>query len=493
MASSTIARVARPSDGSDDLEGTRDIVVVGGGIAGLSAAWGLRDRDVLLLEAGDRLGGRLRSERRGEYWLNYGAHLVPAPGSLVGSLAAECGLQTVPVRGSMMGLAVGSTLLTRGPVESYPFRLPLATREKVAFARAGLRVQRAVAAYRRVATPRPGEDVAAVRARVLAHRDDETFAEFLGPLPAAVREIFACAARRATADPSELSAGGGIGLFALVWGGRGSLVARNLLGGTGRLPAALGARLGERARTGCRVTRLRPDGAHVVVEYVADGAQRRVRAREVVVAAQAPFAAELVAPLSRPAAHALAQMTYGAFLSVVVETNETAPMPWDGVYAMATPGRVFDMFTNQAHALRGEGPRRPGGSLLLFSGGRKAQALAEARDERIVDRFLQDLRRLYPQTRGVVVDAAVHRWELGNVFAHPGRHRLQPALEHPLGPAANVHLAGDYFAELGNMEAAARTGQLAAERVRARLRDVAAPRDARLALPASEPLSDARL
>ena len=28
-------------------------------------------------------------------------------------------------------------------------------------------------------------------------------------------------------------------------------------------------------------------------------------------------------------------------------------MPWDDVYAMATPGRVFDMFTNQAQALRG--------------------------------------------------------------------------------------------------------------------------------------------
>ena len=27
-------------------------------------------------------------------------------------------------------------------------------------------------------------------------------------------------------------------------------------------------------------------------------------------------------------------------------------MPWDDVYAMATPGRAFDMFTNQAHALR---------------------------------------------------------------------------------------------------------------------------------------------
>ena len=44
-------------------------------------------------------------------------------------------------------------------------------------------------------------------------------------------------------------------------------------------------------------------------------------------------------------------------------------MPYDDVYAMATPGRVFDMFTNQAHALRGPAPARPGGSLMLFAGG----------------------------------------------------------------------------------------------------------------------------
>ena len=73
--------------------------------------------DVLLLEAEDRLGGRLRSDPRGDYWLNYGAHLFPGPGSLVDSLARECELASAPVTGEMMGMAVGSTLLTRGRVE----------------------------------------------------------------------------------------------------------------------------------------------------------------------------------------------------------------------------------------------------------------------------------------------------------------------------------------------------------------------------------------
>src|SRR3954447_7172173 len=51
---------ALPREGGTADHGhmTRDVVIVGGGIAGLSAAWRLRHRNVLLLEAGDRLGGR---------------------------------------------------------------------------------------------------------------------------------------------------------------------------------------------------------------------------------------------------------------------------------------------------------------------------------------------------------------------------------------------------------------------------------------------------
>jgi protoporphyrinogen/coproporphyrinogen III oxidase len=192
----------------------------------------------------------------------------------------------------------------------------------------------------------------------------------------------------------------------------------------------------------------------------------------VVLAAQAPHAAPLVAPVAERAADALAQLTYGAFVSVAVETSETTAMPYDDVYAIATPGRAFDLFTNQAHALRGGGPRRPGGSLMLFAGAGAARALMGESDEVIVERFAADLRGLFPQTRGAIAGATVQRWELGNVFARPGRGRLQATLEGALGTHQNLHLAGDYFAELGNMEAAARTGLAAAERVDARIREV---------------------
>ena len=320
-------------------------------------------------------------------------------------MARACGLETVPVTGCMMGLAVGSTQLVRGRVETYPFRLPLSLRDRIAFARAGVRVQRAVARYE------PRHDF----------EDHRTFGDFLGPLPPAVRDIFSCAAHRATAELDELSAGCGIGLFALVWAGKGSLIARNLAGGSGRLPEALGRELGERARTGCPVHAIRPEGDGLVVHH----AGGEVGAREVIVAVPAPQAAQLVAPVAGQTAAALAQLTYGAFLSVAVETSETTAMPYDDVYAMATPGRVFDMFTNQAQALR-SGPRRPGGSLMLFAGAHAAAALMRENDEVIVERFLADLHGLYPQTRGAIAGARVRRWELGNVFARLAAAACRP-------------------------------------------------------------------
>lgn len=448
-----------------------DAVVVGGGIAGLTAAWRLRHRRILLLEASDRVGGRMRSEPYGDgdYWLNYGAHLMPAPGTLVDALIVELGLESVPVWGSMMGLAVNGRRLTSGPVESYPFRLPIPARERAAFALQGLRIRRAVRQYTLAARPRPGESPADVRSRVLAHEDDRTFADLLGPMPPPVEQIFSCAAHRATAELDELSAGCGIGLFALVWGGKGSLIARNLVGGTARLPQGLAAGLGDRVRTDAPVRSIGSIGGDELEVRFDDGADgdttTAVRTRHVIVAAPAPVASKLVGDLAPEAAAALARLRYGPFLSVALATNERTAMPWDPVYAMATPGQPFDMFTNQAHVLRSEGPRQPGGSLMLFAGGHGAAELSERSDDAIVGHFVDGLSAIFPEAANVIEEARVHRWPLGNVFAQPGRRHLQAPLEGALGPGGNIHLAGDYFAELGNLEKAAQTGADAARRV----------------------------
>jgi len=455
------------SQGSDvGPAGRYDAVVVGGGISGLAAAWHLRGRRILLLESEGRLGGRLRSEQVGDYWLNYGAHLFPAPGTVVDNMLTDVGLATVPVRGSMMGMALGTTALTTGRIETYPLRLPLPLRERIAFARAGLRLKRAVGRYFKVAAIRPDESPADARRRVIGYLDDRTFSDFLGDLPPGAASIFACAAHRATAEPSELTAGSGVGLFALVWGGKDSLIARNLVGGPSVLPEAVGEVLGDVVQLGATATDLRPtdSGCHEV-RYSQGGHTTAVTARHVVLAVPAPVAAPLVEAIAPEVGKALAEITYGPFLSVALLTDEQRAMPWDDVYVMATPGRAFDIFNNQAGALRTSTTRAAGGSLMLYAGGHHAAELAQRSDQDISAAFLADLYTLYPQARGIVKETRVHRWTHGNVFATRGRSRLQDTLEGAIGDTGTIHLAGDYFAELGSMEAAAKTGRDAARRI----------------------------
>ena len=76
-----------------------DVIVIGAGIAGLSAAWDLRDRDVVVLERAHRVGGRIRSETRGDLWLNLGAHVYAGDNSAAGTLMHEVGAEPRDIPG----------------------------------------------------------------------------------------------------------------------------------------------------------------------------------------------------------------------------------------------------------------------------------------------------------------------------------------------------------------------------------------------------------
>jgi protoporphyrinogen/coproporphyrinogen III oxidase len=146
-------------------------------------------------------------------------------------------------------------------------------------------------------------------------------------------------------------------------------------------------------------------------------------------------------------------------------TGETAPMPYDGVYAAATPGLSFNMLFNTANVVRGDAERAAGGTLMVYAAAGLARALAGLDDSQVERRFLNDLHALFPDLRGHVRETVIRRWEPGLPHPRPGRHLLQPALEQPLGA---VHLAGDYLGTT-YIETAIETGTAAARRIRTAL------------------------
>jgi oxygen-dependent protoporphyrinogen oxidase len=69
------------------------IVVIGGGLAGLTAAFGLCERcEVQLLEAGERLGGQIHTERSSGFVIERGGEGFVASSEAIPALARELGL-----------------------------------------------------------------------------------------------------------------------------------------------------------------------------------------------------------------------------------------------------------------------------------------------------------------------------------------------------------------------------------------------------------------
>jgi oxygen-dependent protoporphyrinogen oxidase len=448
----------------------RDAVVIGGGIAGLAAAWDLRNRDVVVLEGSERLGGRIRSEAREPYWLNLGAHVFSGPGSATGRLVADVGVESLPVPGHLVALELNGKLLVGGRPELYPLRLPLRAAERMALARAGARLRLAVARYERVAAPRPGESPAETRRRLLAHGDGETFSQWLGELPGDADLMFRATVTRSTAEPEEITAGAGTGYFALVWSSGGGL-SRNIVGGAGALVDGIASELGERVVHDAVVQEIAVEGELVRVRYRHGGADRELSARHAIVATKAFDAARLVRDLPDDTRRALNAIPYGPTVVMAMLTSEQRPMPWDGLYALATPKRSFNMLFNTVNVLRPRSPvRTPGGSLMVYRAGHAALTMFDQPDAVVEQAFLDDLYAIYPEARGIVSETILLKLPRMLPYAAPGRSALQPALERPLG---RIRLAGDYLGGVYT-DTAISSGQEAALAVRTSLQEEAA-------------------
>lgn len=225
-------------------EPVRDVVIVGGGAAGLAAASVLAGRDLLVLDEAERLGGRLHSIPGPDGgWINLGAHVLTGGSSRIAALVAEVQLDTLPVRGVGSAIWFGDRLYTRRRAEAYPVVLPLSARERIALARTGLRIRLLARDWRRASRRRPGEPWPGYRRRLADFQSRGTFAELLGEPPARVAAIFRTAARRSAGEADEVTAGAALSIFGALWGRTASSAVINVADGPGRVGERWQARL----------------------------------------------------------------------------------------------------------------------------------------------------------------------------------------------------------------------------------------------------------
>ncbi|MDQ1054304.1 oxygen-dependent protoporphyrinogen oxidase [Arthrobacter sp. SORGH_AS 212] len=424
----------------------KDAVIVGGGLAGLSAAWRLRHWDTVVLESGTRVGGRIRSERRGDYWLNWGGHVFAGAGSSTDALLNEVGVMAVQIPGSLQGLSMNGKFIKKGHIATYPFRIPMSLAARVDTMRAGLKVVSGVAKYTGVVRKRAGESGAMRQQRIYDFENSSSFQDFIGNLSEDAAALFKTTVTRSAGDMDQISAGAGIGYFSLVLGfGQG--LSQGIVGGPSTLTESIAAALGDRIELGAAVHEVVHKKDSVLVRYRQDGVDREVEARTVVLATTSDVSHRIAVDLPEDLRGALGQIKYGPHVSTAFLTNETTAKPWDDIYAIAAPKRSFAIALNQASIVRGtESVRKPGGSFMTFSPASLGTALLDKPEEEVINTHLTDLDQVLGHGfADSVVEAKVDRWKNASPYCFPGRAKIQSTL---MRGTDRVFLAGDYLGTL---------------------------------------------
>lgn len=261
------------------MAGWYDTIIVGAGLAGLTAARALADagQSVLVLEARSRVGGRTEVQTLdGGVYLDLGAQWIGPTQGHVAELVRELGLRTepTPTAGQHLWHTGGVTRRYTGAVP------PLSPLALLDLAQAQLRFERMA---RAVPLAAPWQ------ARRAAEWDRSTFGAWVerGACTAEARGLLLSYAQLfGAADPDAISllhalffthAGGGLSALG---GTAGGAQHERIVGGAQQLSEGLAARLGERVRTGTPVRRVEHDEGRVRVCTDAGG----YAARAVVIA-----------------------------------------------------------------------------------------------------------------------------------------------------------------------------------------------------------------
>lgn len=397
------------------------LVVVGGGIAGLAAAYAAARggrRDVLLLEGADRLGGKLRLEEVAGVPVDVGAEAMLNRRPEGVDLARAVGLEVVHPA------LAESSIWTHGGLHRLPRTLmgvPLDPDGIAAFAPlsadavARVRAERSLPASLVEGDVSVGELVAARFGREVV---DLLVEPLLGGVYAGHADLIS--ARAALPQLVEHATHGSVlEQAASLPTTYDAPVFAGIPGGMGRLPGAVVAAGGFEARTGVVVRALTREGSGLRLTVGSAAAPQEILADEVVLATPPAATARLLAGLAPRAAAELAQVESAsvAVVTFAFRAAQVGELPGSGFLVPPVDGRAikastfsFAKWSWTRDAGRGRGPR---GEDLLFLrtslGRHREEATLQVPDEELVRLSLTDLAAAVG-LRAEPVDVHVQRW-----------------------------------------------------------------------------------
>lgn len=455
---------------------TVDVIVVGAGLAGLTAAYRLAKQgvDVVVLEADQRPGGRVLTAEYDAMYAEAGGAVVTGDEELLVALLEEVGIdQRELVELGLHGVdfTVGSRILHMARMDGrlgspadvlhalrfglatwceQPHPLPPATPSLF------LAYRRAI---REIGSMAPQIEVP-YRPDLHPEWDETSFGRFLDGFHPHLKHYFdlqLTVTSGASADHISLF----WGIVTFKWNLEGGFYW--VRGGMSRLPIALAQALGERLVLGSQVLSVNRTEPVEVVARSTDG-ERTLTARSVLIATPPAQASELTRDLPKDKEAALRQAPLGAYLPLHLRFSSRFWLKrWSSTY-LNTSGMVFHDLVD---ATRGQAGTD--GILMCFIGGPTAAELMTTSDEKVLEHVLRDLERLFPSAPSDLLGYRVFRWRNAIPYFPPNHARALELLRAPDGPR---YFCGDYTQGAG-MHDAVLSGELAARAIAQSLREPA--------------------
>ena len=449
--------MAEPTKRDEECE----VVFIGAGMAGLMAATNLADRDVVVLEASDRPGGRVDTVRKDDYWINLGTQFTEGTGPLIDALHRH-GVHLGTLEDKSVALALGGEQVDTSNPFALMFRTKMTWSDRIGLAAVGTRILANVPFLEMS----PGNRWAdRVRAKLDNRRADFVLRGVRSEL--AREMVRSWSGQWMGCEPEETAATQFVFSMGILLTDPEKVDNLTLPeGGNQTLTDILAEDLGDRIRLSSPVHTVEWTDGGVVVDYESTDGPARIHARRAIVAVPADIALKIMPGLPAAYRTAFESIHYGRYVVVGFFTHEEGRQRWDDFLAVSTPDRSFQAVFNHAAALRRGADRKPGGALACFAGGAEADRLFQLGDAEIIARFTADLLDLYPELEGKVEPGILRRHPRVVPFWAPGGRATLATLREPLGP---VHLAGDYQLDMPSLADAAASGEQAAHRVLASL------------------------